>query len=224
MTTKNTPEIPEMERRYVEMTLRAAGDDENPVIEGYAAVFDVETVIMPGSPWGFREVIRPGAFQELLSENPDVIGAFNHDWNFVLARTTAGTLALAEDKKGLKYTIDVNTEDPQAVSVWQKVKRGDVSQSSFAFRVSKEQWTEPGEDSDELPLREILSVGKLYEVGPVPFAQYPEASAQARSQCEALLQKRQSQAASDGAEAIRARHEMRRRQIELAARAIYPSQ
>lgn len=205
---------PEFERRYMELTLRAAGDEQKPMIEGDAAVFDVETVVAGWFP--FREKILPGAFTRVLSENPDVIGAFNHDWGYVLGRTTAGTLRLQQTDKSLRYSIDINPEDSQAMSVYQKVKRGDVSQSSFAFTVRKNQWTEPPEDSEELPLREITEIGKLYDVGPVPFAQYPEASAQARSQCETFLQKRQAQAAPGGAEGLEARQKARRRRIQIA--------
>lgn len=215
---KNNSNHPDLERRYVEMTLRAAGDETNPVIEGDGAVFGVETVV---GRW-FREKIRAGAFTRVLSESPDVIGAFNHDWTYVLGRTTSGTLHLEQNDKALRYSIDVNPADAQAMSVWEKVKRGDVSQSSFAFTVRKEEWTEPIDDDDEkLALREIVEVGKLFDVGPVPFAQYPEASAQARSKSETFLQQEPPQAASGGAEELQARQQARRRQVELIERSIY---
>ena len=218
--TKNNSN-PEMERRYVEMTLRAAGDEDKPVIEGDAAVFGVETVV---GRW-FREKIREGAFTRVLSEKPDVIGAFNHDWNYVLGRTTAGTLRLEQNDKALRYAIDVNSSDSQAMSVWEKVKRGDVSQSSFAFTVRKEEWTEPSDDNDEkLALREIVEIGKLFDVGPVPFAQYPEASAQARSKSETFLQESPPQAVSGDAEELATRQQARRRQVDLVERSIYHKQ
>jgi len=216
--TPNLGEDDGFERRYLEMSLRAAGDIQKPIIEGDAAVFGVETVV---GRW-FREKIRAGAFQRVLSEKPDVLGAFNHDWNFVLGRTTAGTLTLEENDKALRYAIDINPNDVQAMSVYEKVKRGDVSQSSFAFTVRKEEWTEPSDDSEALALREIIEIGKLFDVGPVPFAQYPEASAQARSKSELFLQQRSTQAASGDAEEMQIRHQARRRQIQLAEQSIYP--
>jgi HK97 family phage prohead protease len=212
---------PDMERRYVELSMRAEGDENHPVIEGDGAVFGVETVV---ARW-FREKIRAGAFTRVLSENPDVIGAFNHDWTYVLGRTTAGTMKLEQTDKGLRYSIDVNPNDAQAMSVYEKVKRGDVNQSSFAFTVRKEEWTEPGDDSEELALREIVEIGKLFDVGPVPFAQYPEASAQARSKSEMFIQQRSqrsAQAASGDAEGLEARQKARRREVELVERSIYP--
>jgi len=206
----------DFERRYAALTMRAVGDQQKPVIEGDAAVFNTETVV---GRW-FREKILPGAFTRVLSEAPDVIGAFNHDWSFVLGRTTAGTLLLEQTQTGLRYSIDVNPNDTQAMSVYEKVKRGDVSQSSFAFTVRSEKWTEPA-DNETLQLREIIEIGKLFDVGPVPFAQYPEASAQARSKVEAYMREPSTQAASGDAEEIGKRQMARRRQVELAERSIY---
>ncbi len=207
---------PDFERRYAALTMRAAGDQQKPVIEGDAAVFGVETVV---GRW-FREKILPGAFTRVLSENPDVIGAFNHDWSSVLGRTTAGTLTLEQTDKGLRYSIDVNPNDTQAMSVYEKVKRGDVSQSSFAFTVRSEKWTEPA-DNETLQLREIIEIGKLFDVGPVPFAQYPEASSQARSKAESYMQEIPAQAVSGDAEELGKRQQALRRQVDLAERSIY---
>lgn len=212
------PTLPDLERRYVELNLRAEGDESKPVIEGDAAVFGVETRV--GS-W-FREMICAEAFTRVLSETPDVIGTFNHDWTYVLGRTTSGTLHLEQTDKSLRYSIDVNPRDTQAMSVWEKVKRGDVTQASFAFTVRKEEWTEPLEDG-ELALREIIEVGKLFDVGPVPFGQYPEASAQARSKSETFKSAvSASQASPAGDEdAIAAHHKMRRRQIQVLEKSVY---
>jgi len=210
----------DLERRYAMLTMRAAGDAQKPIIEGEAAVFGVETVF---ARW-WREKIVAGAFTRVLSEKPDVIGSWNHNWDYVLGRTTASTLRLEQTDKALRYAIDVNPADPQAMSVYEKVKRGDVTQSSFAFTVRQQVWTEPADDSEEeLPLREITEIGKLYDVGPVPFAQFPEASAQARSRIETFLQKRSAQTASDGAGEARRRMVMqaRRRRGALAERSIY---
>jgi HK97 family phage prohead protease len=207
------PNTPELERRYVKMTLRATGNEQKPVIEGDAAVFGVETVV---GNW-FREQIRPGAFTRVLSEKPDVIGAWNHNWDYVLGRTTAGTLTLKQTSSALRYSIDINPDDPQAMSVYQKVKRGDVSQSSFAFTVRKEEWTEPEKDSDGLALREIVEIGKLFDVGPVPFAQYPEASAQARSQSKAFQQKQPIDI-----KGLSGRQRANWRRLLLVERSIYP--
>lgn len=173
-----------IERRFLKMDVRAKQDGEKRYIEGYAAVFNQETVI--GS-W-FREMIEPGAFKRVLSEKPDVIAAYNHNWEAVLARTTNGTLTLWEDETGLGYRAEVNDNDPEALSVYAKVERGDVSQASFAFTVRAEKWVSPPNDSKDLPLRSISEVDELYDVGPCPFGAYPQASAQARSKASEFQQ------------------------------------
>lgn len=61
--------------------IRAEQRDNVTHIVGYGSVFDVLSEPM----WGFREIIRPGAFDEVLGD--DVRGLFNHDANFVLGRT-----------------------------------------------------------------------------------------------------------------------------------------
>jgi HK97 family phage prohead protease len=172
-----------IERRVVSLSLRAGGTDDKPVIAGDAAVFNQETVI--GS-W-FREMIKPGAFKRVLGEKPDVVAAFNHDWSQILGRTTAGTLRLEETDEALRYEADINLNDPQAVSIYEKVKRGDVSQASFAFTVRKEEWINPPEKNG-MGLRIITEIDELYDVGPCTFGAYPQASAQARSKASEFQQ------------------------------------
>jgi HK97 family phage prohead protease len=58
------------------------------------------------------------------------------------------------------------------------VKRGDVSQSSFAFEVTEEEW-DYGKRG-EMPMRTIKSV-RLYDVSPVTYPAYSATSVSARS-------------------------------------------
>lgn len=147
------------------------------ILEGYAAVFNQETVI--GS-W-FREVIEAGAFKDAIASD-DVRALFNHDPNIVLGRTTNNTLALTEDDHGLRYTITLNPNDPDAVRVGAKVERGDVSQSSFAFSMESsddEAW-DFGEKG-KLPLRRIRRVSPLYDVSAVTYPAYEGTEVSART-------------------------------------------
>lgn len=206
--------LPEgIETRFLRLEVRAEKRaDEKPVIKGQAAIFNQETVISGY----FREQIKPGAFQRVLSDSPDTIGCFNHDWNVVLGRTTAGTLTLQETPNGLDYVIEVNPDDPEAMSVYAKVARGDVSQSSFAFTVGVEEWTYPQENSKDLPLRTITEISELYDVCPATFGAYPQTSAAVRSKFKSIQQERDDQAASSGAEGLAVLHKARRRALDLA--------
>lgn len=212
--------LPEgIETRFLTLEVRAEKRaDEKPVIKGQAAVFNQQTVIRG---W-FKEQIKPGAFQRVLSESPDAIGCYNHDWNIVLGRTTSGTVRLKETSEGLDYEIDINPDDPEAMSVYAKVARGDVSQSSFAFEVGVEEWNYPSSDSKDLPVRTITEFSKLYDVCPATFGAYPQTSAAVRSkyQTSPADPTLQSQAASGDAEEIAVRQQRRRRMLDIVDRSI----
>ena len=61
-------------------------DGDNPLIEGYFAVFNSNYDI----GWGMSESIAPGAFTEALGG--DVRALVNHDSTLVLGRNKANTL------------------------------------------------------------------------------------------------------------------------------------
>ena len=159
-----------LERRTMGVReLRA--DGESGKIEGYASVFNEETDL-----GYFREVVRPGAFKRAINEGQDVRALWNHDPNYVLGRTTSGTLELAEDRHGLKITID--PPDTQfARDLVKSIDRGDVDQMSFAFVATEEAWTER---KDETDLRELIDVD-LYDVSPVTYPAYEGTSVGLRS-------------------------------------------
>lgn len=147
-------------------------------LRGYAAVFNSETVI---GGW-FRELILPEAFTDALSRPDDVRAQFNHDSNYVLGRTSAGTLRLSVDEHGLIYEVDL-PDTSYARDLAQSVARGDVSQSSFMFEVTGEAWEYPPASSGQLPLRKISAV-TLYDVAPVTFPAYADTSVSARAMTE----------------------------------------
>lgn len=163
------------ERRAMPLLPELREDAGKPVITGYAARFNSFTMI-GGKRYGWREVVRPGAFTRALAED-DVRALFNHDVNQLLGRKSAGTLRLAQDEQGLRYEIDPpDTETGR--SVVQLLRRKDLSGSSFGFSVRKDAWT-IGQDG-EPDQRELLDVA-LYDVGPVTFPAYEEADATVRS-------------------------------------------
>jgi hypothetical protein len=91
---------PYLQRRFVPASeFRVVEENKKPKLVGYAAVFDKFSEDM----WGFKEKIAKGAFAESLKRQDDVRMLFNHDPNFVIARTTNGTLKLREDDKGLYF-------------------------------------------------------------------------------------------------------------------------
>jgi HK97 family phage prohead protease len=127
----------------------------------------------------FRERIAPGAFLDAIGPGQDVAALFNHDPNQVLGRTTSGTLRLEEAAASLAFAVDINPDDPQALGVLARVKRGDVRGASFSFTVGDEAWDYP---KDGLPIRTILRVDELFDVGPVCFPAYKATRVQALEQ------------------------------------------
>jgi HK97 family phage prohead protease/HK97 family phage major capsid protein len=145
--------------------VREAEGDEM-VLEGYAAVFNSETDL-----GAFREVIKPGAFDDVMDN--DVRALINHDPNLVLGRTTNGTLKLEQDERGLKYRVELGKQQ-YARDFYESVKRGDISQSSFAFTIDKQSWNE------ERTVRSVDKVRQLLDVSPVTYPAYSAATVQAR--------------------------------------------
>lgn len=140
-------------------------------LTGHAAVFGSES----GDLGGFREVIQRGAFRKVLKrEGLDVAALFNHDQNLILGRTTNGTLTLREDPRGLVYEVNVaDTSYGRDLRVL--LERGDVSQSSFAFRVKAEgqTWTD---SPDGTMIRTITEFEDLLDVSPVVYPAYADTS------------------------------------------------
>ena len=149
--------------------LRSAPDG-SPVIAGYAAVFNRDSLDM-----GFIEQVDPRAFDKTVRE-ADVRALGNHDVDWLLGRSKSGTLRLSVDSVGLAYEIDINPNDPDGQRAIEKVRRGDLDGSSFTFQTIQDQWnweTSP-------PQRRLLEVA-LSDVGPVVFPAYPDATAASRA-------------------------------------------
>lgn len=190
---------PRLEQRFIAMDLVAemSGDvNPYPIIKGTAPVFNAmsEVLVEPGLGV-FREVIEPQALDRLFEKGmPDCRGRFDH--KILLGRTKNGTLILEKTDAGVEYTIFVNPSDPEAMGAYEKVRRKDADGSSFMFTVAAggETW----EVLDGIPLRRVTEIEELMDVGPVTFPAYPQTSANARSQVEALLQKQQTPPAPEG--------------------------
>lgn len=169
-----TVEIPEQRSMTAPITvdedMKAEQPDGPPIFRGHAAVFDRESEDLGG----FREVIARGAFRKALDANQDTVALFNHDPNYVLGRTTNNTLELREDPRGLHAYFQA-PDTQYARDLREVVKRGDVSQMSFAFTVAKDDWQEREDGSI---MRRVLEVDRLYDVSLVTTPAYTQTDAQ----------------------------------------------
>lgn len=193
---------PNIETRFLSMDIEAVMNDSGvPIIRGVSPVFNaISDVLMEGQIGAFREVIEPGALDEVLGNNPDVRGRFDH--KVVLGRTKNGTLFLNKTDAGVAYEIYVNPSDPEALAAYEKVRRKDVDGASFMFIVAEggEKWEM---QADGIPLRRVSQIAELLDVGPVSYPAYPQASASARDQLTALLQQQPTPPAPEGTDAAR---------------------
>lgn len=136
--------------------------------------------IMPDF-WGeVRERLMPSCFDAALRRGERVVGLFNHDVNWILGSTDAGTMTLSVDAKGLRYSIDA-PDNPLAQSVVQAVELGNVTGSSFSFDYEDVRWRETTEGDKEVLILEVLSV-RLFDTGPVVFPAYQLTTAQVEGQ------------------------------------------
>lgn len=132
-------------------------------VAGYAAVFN-EWADMGGM---FLERIAPGAFDGRLTD--DVRFLINHT-GLPLARVGAGTLALSLDARGLMMSADLDPADPDVAQIVPKMKRGDLREMSFAFRVDTggDEW----DDAGAIPRRTIRRIRSLHDVSIVTEPAY----------------------------------------------------
>jgi HK97 family phage prohead protease/HK97 family phage major capsid protein len=170
MEEKNSKQLAELRNKYgddVELRtaeVRAAGDDSL-VIEGYAANFEQRTDL-----GYFKEEIARGAFEDVMED--DVRLLLNHD-GAPMARTTNGTLELSVDENGLKYRAALaDTQDGR--DMYKLIKRGDITQSSFAFTIGEQEF------SEDRSVRRVLKVARLLDVSPVTYPAYPTTTVAAR--------------------------------------------
>jgi len=164
-----------MERVFFSNEIKLSEDQGRQVIEGYAAVYDM----LSDDLGGYRARIQHGAFSEALS-NPslDCRALFNHSRDYVLGRTTNGTLLLTEDEKGLRYRI-YPPDTTYAKDLLASMSRGDINQSSVGFNFYEKdvKWeTVNGER-----VQTFQKCAELIDVSPVTVAAFPDAPAKIRT-------------------------------------------
>ena len=163
--------ISNAEQRLLNSNIELRQEGESATIVGYGAVFNSRSENLGG----FYEYIDRNAFDNVLKNETDTRFLINHE-GIPLGRTTAGTLRLSVDEVGLRYEVDLpNTQTANELK--EALKRGDVNQSSFAFSVERDKWSE----EDGAMRRDILSIDRLLDVSAVSFPAYPSATVGIRS-------------------------------------------
>ena len=162
----------EKETRFSTIAKRDGEEDNKMVVEGYAIVFDEETLI-GDEERGFIEVIDKNA---LANTNiKDVPFKYNHnDTTLILARTRNGSLSLEVDEKGLKIRAEL-IDTTSNRDIYKCIEAGLLDKMSFAFTVKSQSWDKSG----KIPKRTITAIDRLFDVSVVDLPAYDQTSIQA---------------------------------------------
>ena len=170
---RNLKNYNQMEKRIFNIETRVdTTEDGKDVVVGYASVYDSRS----NNLGGFYEYIERGAFTDELIEKSDVRALINHDASKIMARSKngLGTLNLKADEKGLRYQFEIDPELSYAKDLAISLKRGDISQSSFAFTIAPngDEWST---DADGNNIRTIKKFDQIFDISSVTFPAYSQA-------------------------------------------------
>ena len=136
-------------------------------LTGVAVVFN-----QPADLGGIKEVISPDALRGL--DLNDIVLITNHDNGQIPLARSPRTLSLTVTDAGLEMTAEL-PDTEQARAVYAAVKRGDLSQMSFAFDIGEYAFDE------QTQTRTITQISKIYEISIVNYAAYTQTNVQARA-------------------------------------------
>lgn len=138
--------------------------------EGYALVFNSWSEDLGG----FVETIEPSALEG--SDLSDVRALFNHNADKVLARSTAGTLELETDDKGLKFRFKLpNTSYGKDVA--ENLRNGNINQCSFGFVLDDNGDSFDFDEKRSIYQRTLKKIKSVMDISLVTYPAYSSTSA-----------------------------------------------
>ena len=167
--------------------LRVSDDSDELILTGYASTFEPYEMYGGPAEGGWIEQLDKSAFDKTLREKPDLHLLINHE-GMPLARTKSGTLALSTDSHGLKVEAKLDRSDPDVQRLEAKMRRGDMDEMSFAFRVKSQKWTATDDFPDDDYAHRTITEVSLHkgDVSVVNFGANPTTSAELKSIDQAL--------------------------------------
>ena len=109
------------------------------ILRGYAATYEPYDCYGGPELGGWVEQLRSNSFEKTLQAQPDVMLLLNHA-GAPLARTKSGTMTLTSDRRGLMVEARLDPSDPDVQALLPKMRRGDLDEMSFSFRVKEQEW------------------------------------------------------------------------------------
>ena len=151
-------------REYRNMTFEVRKDGAEPsfLVEGYASTFEPYKLIeIDGED--YNERIEPTAFDE--ADMSDVVYRIDHEGR-VYARSSAGTIKLDIDERGLHHITDLS-QTSGAREHFEDIAAGNYPQMSFAFSVGADHY------DAETRTRIIDRIDKVFDISAVSFPANP---------------------------------------------------
>lgn len=172
--SKHDDEIRSFKISVANPELRESGENEM-ILEGYAAVFERETVLYSIDGTDYKEIISRGAFDSAKTDGCFL--KFNHNNECLpLARVRGGSMTLTPDDYGLKFrAVLFNTSYSR--DVYEIVKAGGIDECSFAFNIAEDGY----EYDRSTHTARINKVSNLWDCAIVENPAYGGTSVSARS-------------------------------------------
>lgn len=146
---------------------RSDSDSGERFIEGYALKFDTWSADLGG----FKETIKRSALEN--TDFGDVRALFNHNADHVLARSSAGTLALDVDDIGLKFRAKIpNTSYGNDLA--ENLRNGNVNQCSFGFCLAEGGDDFTYDENEGIFKRALRSIKEIVDVSVVTYPAYAD--------------------------------------------------
>jgi hypothetical protein len=176
----------DIERRYHTTEFEHRTDGDTLIITGYALKWESRSKNLGG----FKERVAPGATTRTIAEG-DIRALFNHDPNLILgrSRSRSGTLRLSNDDTGTLYEVTGDLRQTYVRDLAIALERGDITQSSFAFRTVGPDGDSWDEDEDGFLLRTLREI-QLFDVSPVTYPAYEDSTSGIRKRALAILAER----------------------------------
>ena len=187
-------------REYRNMTFEVREDGAEPsfLVEGYASTIEPYKLIEIDG-LDYNERIMPNAFDE--ADMTDVVYRIDHEGR-VFARSSAGTIKLDIDERGLHHITDLS-KTSGAREHFEDIEAGLYPQMSFAFTVGADHY-----DADTRT-RIIDQIEKVYDISAVSFPANPTTEIHVRDYFDGVIEMEKA------AEAERQKaEEARRRDLE----------
>lgn len=146
-------------------SVRAA--DKPLVIEGTAVVFE-----KPANIGSYTEYIARNALDGVDLDNITLL--VNHDGAGIPLARSPKTLTLTVTDSGLEMRAEL-PDTEQGRSVYEAVRRGDLSEMSFAFDIGQQTFDQQTRTAT------ITQIAAVYEISIVNRAAYPQTTVQARA-------------------------------------------